>query len=439
MLSNEDNEKLTRVGRGTVMGDLMRRYWQPVLYSYELPEPDGVAVRVRLLGENLIAFRNTHGQVGLMEAHCPHRGAELFFGRNEDGGIRCVYHGWKFDITGRCVDMPNERPTNAFRDKVRTTAYQCEERGGVIWAYMGSGEPPELPLMEWVTVPDENRFLSKRYHECNWAQALEGDLDSSHVGLLHSMLNRDVPGFGFGQRPDGSYNTIGQHLQPIIQAEDTDFGMWVAAQRPSKENAFYWRASAFMLPYYTMIPPSGDGPIHVNIWQPMDDENTMVWSIQYHGARALRDDEIGKLKTGLYEHYGPDDTLPPTTEPGGRWRAKANRSNDFLIDRDAQRTTSFTGLRGFWRQDRAVVESMGPIYDREQEHLGASDLGIVRFRRLMLRVATEMREKGSSPPGLDPKTHLHRPIAAIIEDGDSWQKIINERSVVAPGTWKPSP
>src|SRR4051794_33699126 len=182
MLSKEDNELLTRVGPGTPTGELLRRYWQPALLAAELPEPDGAPLRVRLLGEDLVAFRDTSGQVGLLGAHCPHRGASLFFGRNEECGLRCVYHGWKFDVTGQCVDMPSEPPESNFKDKIHHIAYPCAERGGVIWAYLGPSSPvPPLPALEWINLPPEQRFQAKRMQYCNWVQALEGDIDQSHV------------------------------------------------------------------------------------------------------------------------------------------------------------------------------------------------------------------------------------------------------------------
>jgi phthalate 4,5-dioxygenase oxygenase subunit len=438
MLSKEDNEALTRVGPGTLMGSLLRQYWQPVLRSAELAERDGTPVRVRLLGEDLVAFRDTGGKVGLLPLHCPHRGASLFFGRNEEHGLRCIYHGWKFDVSGNCVDMPNEVGESSTR-RLKKIGYPCSEFGSVIWAYMGPGEPPGMPELEWAHLPESHVFATKRFHECNWAQALEGDLDSSHVGLLHSNLNKDVPSFSYGWRPDGSYNTIGHHRSPRVETHETDFGLWVAARRPSKNGLFYWRATALILPFYTIIPASGDSPLHINIWQPMDDEHTLVWSIEYHGGRPLTQEERARLGSGQYAHYGPDDLLPASSEPGGRWRSKANRSNDFLIDREMQRTTSFTGLRGFWCQDRAAVESMGPIANRTTEHLGSSDVGISRFRRLVLQAARALKKEGRLPPGLHPKTHRVRAVAALVPENQSWVEAVNALSMARPGEWVPAP
>src|SRR5579885_1952307 len=175
MLSQEENELITRVGPGTPMGAALRRYWLPALLVEELPAPDCPPVRVRLLGEDLVAFRDSMGQLGLLGAHCPHRGASLFFGRNEECGLRCVYHGWKFDVAGACVDMPSEPEESTFKERVRATAYPCVERGGVVWTYMGPPAlQPPLPELEWALLPEPQRYASKRLQECNWLQAMEG-------------------------------------------------------------------------------------------------------------------------------------------------------------------------------------------------------------------------------------------------------------------------
>src|SRR3982751_776688 len=195
MLTREENELLTRVGPGTPMGNLLRRYWLPAMLAEEVPTPESPPIRVRLLGEDLVAFRDTYSQVGLIAANCPHRGASLFFGRNEEGGIRCVYHGWKFDTSGQCVDMPSEPAESNFKSKIKATAYPCREQGGLIWTYMGPlAEPPGLPELEFTLVPDEQRYISKRYQPTSFAQALEGEIDQSHVSFLHSSLRVEDDG-----------------------------------------------------------------------------------------------------------------------------------------------------------------------------------------------------------------------------------------------------
>ena len=192
MLSQEDNELLTRVGPGTVMGSLMRQYWLPIMLSSEVPEPDCKPLRVKLLGEDLIAFRDADGRVGLVEEHCAHRGASLYFARNEHGGLRCVYHGWMYDVSGRCVDMPNEPAWSNFKDKVSITAYACRERNGLVWAYMGPRkDPPPLPDLEFNLIPPEHVLLWKHLQESNWVQGLEGNIDSSHLSFLHARLDAD--------------------------------------------------------------------------------------------------------------------------------------------------------------------------------------------------------------------------------------------------------
>src|SRR5436309_1373885 len=205
MLSREDNELLTRIGPGTPMGNLMRQYWQPVLLGSELPEPDGPPLRVRLLGEDLVAFRDSRGRVGLLGANCPHRGAPLFFGRNEESGLRCLYHGWKFDVAGRCIGMPNVPPESDYKDKIQHISYSVEERGGVVWAYLRGDEAPPLPGFEWNLLPESHVLMSKQYLECNWVQGLEGDYDGSHISFLHAPLTPSIHSdLGRGGGGDGS-------------------------------------------------------------------------------------------------------------------------------------------------------------------------------------------------------------------------------------------
>ena len=427
---------LTQVGLNTPMGKMLRRYWQPVLLSSELPERDGTPVRVRLLGENLIAFRDTSGKIGLVGNHCPHRGVSLFFGRNEEHGLRCVYHGWKFDVTGRCVDMPNEPSDSTLKDKIRHLAYPCEERGGFIWAYMGpEGKAPPLPDFEWLHVPDSHRYLSKHTQDCNWVQALEGDMDSSHVGFLHATLNKEVPGLQTAEGPARQY--LGQSLQPHFEVMPTEFGVLIGARRSVGEGKDYWRVTAYLVPYYAMIPPTGDAPLRVNIWQPVDDENTLVWRIDYHPVRPLSNAELDNFRSGQFAHVSPAEFQPPTSASGGRWRPVASKENDYLIDRDAQRTSSFSGLKGFWLQDRVVTESMGPIYDRDQENLRSSDAGVIQVRRLLLRAVDAMQNEDTPPPAIDPSCHRARAVSMELPRQASWLEALKEPA--STGAWRRSP
>ena len=432
MLSKEDNELLCRVGPATPMGELMRQYWLPVLLSSELPEPDGPPLRVRLLGEDLVAFRDTRGQVGLLGAHCPHRGASLYFGRNEECGIRYVYHGWKFDVAGHCVDMPSEPPESTFKDRIHHTAYRCAERGGVLWAYLGPRpEPPGLPDLEWALVPAEQRYISKRYEECNWAQAMEGGIDSSHSGFLHNRLNPDE--YQAQQRRGMLYKNRDKH--PQFETVDTAYGVLVGARRAAEEDSYYWRITQWLAPFYTILPPYGESPkLHGHAWVPLDDENTMAWTVTWHPTRPLTEDELNQMRWGYGLHLGLDTLLPPTGEPGSAWRPKANRDNDYLLDREAQRTRVFFGVPGIALQDQAVQESMGPIYDRTQEHLGSSDAAIIQVRRRLLSAARALRDRAETPPGVDaPAAYRVRSAGVVLPRDVLWVEGAKERLVARPG------
>jgi phenylpropionate dioxygenase-like ring-hydroxylating dioxygenase large terminal subunit len=438
-MSNINWRTLTQIGASTPMGALMRSYWQPVLLSSELPDRDGPPVRVRLLGENLIAFRDSSGGVGLLGNHCPHRGASLFFGRNEQNGLRCVYHGWKFDRSGRCVDMPNESPETDFKDRIRHTAYPCEERGGIIWAYMGPTDKaaPPQPDFEWLRVPDSHRYITKHTQDCNWLQALEGDMDSSHVGFLHSTLNRRVPGIQTAD--DGpAREYLAKSLQPHFEVMPTEFGLMIGASRRVAEDKDYWRVTVYVMPFYALIPPTGDAPLRVNIWHPMDDENTLVWRIDYHPARPLTDAELANFRSGQFAHVSPAEYQPPTTAAAGHWRPLADKSNDYLVDRTAQRQTSFSGLKGFWLQDRVVTESMGPIYDRSRENLRSSDAGVVQLRRLLIRSVEAIQNEGMAPPALEASCHRARAVSMELPRSASWKEFVREPAM-AQGSWRISP
>jgi phthalate 4,5-dioxygenase oxygenase subunit len=432
VLTREENELLTQVGPGTPMGDLMRQYWLPALLSAELPRPDGRPVRLRLLGEDLVAFRDTAAKVGLLAEHCPHRDASLFLGRNEESGLRCVYHGWKFDVTGRCVDMPNEPPESSFKEKIRQTAYRCEERQGVIWTYMGPlSEPPGLPELEWTVLPEEQRYITKRYQECNYAQALEGDIDSSHVSFLHSSLNQNTEYRGSARERGMSYMAKDRH--PRFEAVDTDCGVLIGARRDAEEDTYYWRVTPFIMPFHVITPPYGDSPVHSNGWVPIDDDNTMVWSVDYHPTRALTEQELAHLHAGAIAHVPIDGFLPATFEAGSAWKPTANRRNNYLVDYEAQETTAFCGIKGFWCQDMAVVESMGRVRDRTREHLGTTDIGIIRVRRRLMAAAEALRKEGAPPPGLDPATQRVRSTSVVLPRGVSFVEGARDALVAHPG------
>jgi phenylpropionate dioxygenase-like ring-hydroxylating dioxygenase large terminal subunit len=417
MLSREDNELLCRVGPDTPVGALIRQYWIPALLSSEVPEPDGAPVRVRLLGENLIGFRATSGRVGLLQNHCPHRGASLFFGRNEGEGLRCVYHGWKFDCEGACVDMPNEPPESSFKDKVRARAYPCVERNDIVWAYMGPRQtPPPLPDIEPNLLPRGDYTVQKVLRECNWFQALEGDVDTSHLGFLHlGAVKPDATTPG-----SFDYYTVADRA-PRYAVVDTDFGTSYGAYRPAEADTYYWRIAHFLFPFFTMIPTGVLGTqILVRAWVPIDDDHVMFWSIAAPRTRQ------GRAAAGVAT--GPGfEFLPDTTDWLGRFRLTQHKANDYLLDREAQRTTSFTGIPGIPQQDQAITESMGPIIDRTHEHLGSSDVMIIRSRRRVIAAARALREAGVTPPGVDrPEVYRHRSGGVILPRDADWLEATRE-------------
>jgi phthalate 4,5-dioxygenase len=430
MLSKADNELLTQTGPGTPMGALLRQYWLPVLLSEELPTSDGAPERVRLLGEDLIAFRDSAGRVGLLAAHCAHRGASLFFGRNEESGLRCVYHGWKYDVTGRCVDMPNEPPESSFKDRVVQLSYPCVEQNGIIWAYLGPrSETPRLPYLEWALLPTEQRYITKRWAECNYTQGLEGDLDSSHVGFLHAPLDRfraaqDARTWG----ASGSFERFYADVQPRFETKESECGLMIGVRRAAGGDRIYWRVTQFLMPFFTLIPPFGDDQtIRAKVWVPIDDETHMNWTISAHASRPFTDQELAVLRSGATAHVGVDQFLPATSEPGSQWKAIANRENDFLLDRQAQATEAFSGLPGNWGQDGGIIASMGPIYDRSSEHLGASDTGVIQVRRMLLRSARALQQAGATPRGVDEPAGYHtRAVSMELPAGASWVDAGNE-------------
>lgn len=395
MTTASESELLTRVGPGTPMGNMMREYWIPALLSSEL-KADAPPTRLMLLGEKLIAFRDSAGRVGILDHRCPHRCASLFFGRNEESGLRCTYHGWKFDVDGNCLDQPNVPSHQAFPERVKAKAYRAVERYGIVWTYMGKrAEPPPLPCFEAVMIADEadrNLFCVQR--ECNWLQGLEGDIDTSHFSFLHmgGMRPEDVD-----PSNDGRYALI--NPAPEYHVADTDWGTMYTAYRPAEANSTYWRVAHFLFPFWT-IPPDGAFTDHViaRAWVPLDDTHTMFFHISWKkNTPGLRKKKDGSQIPGAT--IG-NKFLPNDSSWLGRWRLAANASNDYLIDRDAQRLDNYSGIDGIHLQDQALTESMGGIVDHTFEHLAVSDLMITRTRRRILQAARAAAE-GIAPPGVD--------------------------------------
>lgn len=394
MITQRENEILTQVGPDTPMGRFMREYWMPACLSSELVA-DREPVRLLILGEKLIGFRDSTGRVGIMDQRCPHRCASLYFGRNEHNGIRCVYHGWKFDVEGNCVEMPNVPEKFDFSPKVKAKAYRTHERNGVIWIYMGAKEQaPPLPEIEAMLLPSDKVRVRCTQRTCNWLQSLEGDIDTSHFGFLHlgSVTADQVD-------PNNMHVHAVLNRQPLYHIKETEYGTMYCGYRDADPGNIYYRFSHFAFPFFTLYP---DGTFEDHIvaqaWVPMDDTHTMVFNFSYtNRTEALRNDKDGKPLPG-FEH--DMEFLPNTNDWYGRFRLKANTSNDFFLDRDAQRDNSYSGMQSVPIQDMAIIESMGAIVDRTFEHLAPSDRMVLVTRRALLKAVKENETGGKATPWL---------------------------------------
>jgi len=418
VLKAEDNEILTRVGPGTLMGELLRRYWTPACLSAEIPEPGSPPARVRLLGENLVAFRDTRGRIGLVQENCPHRGASLYFGRNEDAAIRCVYHGWAFDVDGTCVDMPSEPVP--FCEKVRMKAYPVHESGGIIWAYLGPRETM-TPFRDFGTdgLPREKWSATKTITTCNWVQAMEGNIDTSHISHLHQWDGiDDIPDDG-SDKPGYPSNAMSWKFwrhdrAPRLEVDDAWFGYRYAGIRTTPNGNTHVRITAYVVPYTTMVA-SVPWSQRQGVFVPMDDENTARYSFAVQAPPNIHE-------------YGGENlfAIAPFTNAVRSGRTgilprEYTAGNDYRIDREVQRTATFSGVADFVSQDFMVTESMGPIYDRTQEQLGSTDKAITRMRHILISAAKGLAA-GKEPPAVG--DHDYRFIVGaekILEPGEDWR------------------
>ena len=423
VLSAQDNEVLTRTGAGTPMGDYFRRFWLPVLLSEELPERDGAPVRVKIMGEDLVAFRDSDGRVGLLDPVCPHRGANLFFGRNEECGLRCAYHGWKYDVDGRCVDMPTMPRDSRFRDKIRAGAYPTREWGDFVWAYLGPrDEMPPLPEIEFALVPPAYRFVSKKLQQCNWAQACEGALDTAHFSFLH------MPVWSATDAIEATVSKSSVDVErtrwmrddprPEFHVLPHEVGFAAGGARKADGNDIYWRIAQFMVPNHALTPNAFPGEnIHGQTWVPITDELCWVFCYSWNPDRPLTDDERRAFHAGRSVHAAVDE----------RWVPVRNRDNDYLIDRMDQKRKTFTGIQGVSEQDAMIQDSQGLIADRSREHLGPTDLAIIEFRKLVLQGARDL-EKGVAPEArLDAAAYRVRGGSIVADAGLSFAETMVRR------------
>jgi nitrite reductase/ring-hydroxylating ferredoxin subunit len=422
------------------MGDLLRRYWIPACLSSELPEPDNAPIRVRLLSEDLVAFRDTSGKVGLVAEHCPHRGASVYFGRNEDCGLRCVYHGWKFDVDGNCVDMPNEPAESNFKNKVTIAAYPTHESGGVIWTYMGPRETL-TPFRDFgtETLPKEHISASKSYRYCNWIQSMEGNLDTAHISWLHQYNAIDDIPDDDSDKPGYPSNAMSLKFwrhdrSPRLDVVDQWYGMRYAGIRTTPNGHCHVRINAFVVPNITLVAsiPFGTG---LAIYAPIDDDHCWRYALSAQPPSNPR--LLGGERRSSPATNWPYVNLP--RQLSGISVRKYVAENDYMIDRYTQKTSTFTGVPEFVSQDLMVTESMGPIYDRTQEHLGTTDTGIIRMRTILLDAAKGLAE-GKRPPAVGAENNYRgvRSAEKILASDEDW-RVLGTDADPAVREWQLAP
>ncbi|MGE0747866.1 MAG: Rieske 2Fe-2S domain-containing protein [Rhodospirillales bacterium] len=413
MLTRDQNDLVTRTGPGTPGGALMRRYWQPAALTEEL-DPKRPVKALRLLGEDLVLFRDGHGDYGLIGRHCAHRGTDLANGRLENNGLRCCYHGWLYDVRGRCLEQPAEPKGSTFHRKVRHAGYPCAERNGIVFAYMGPGEPPPFPAFDCFAAPDPFTFAYKGHIDCNWLQLLEGGIDPCHVSFLHRFFEDADPAEGYGkqfrdQMADGAgplTKIMREYDCPQIEAEETDYGLRIFALRDMGART-HVRVTNLVFPNLIVIPLSDD--MIISQWHvPIDDEHSWWYDIFSSYSRPMDKAAMRDQRRPL---IAPPDYVPTR-----------NRSNGYGYDPEEQRTRTYTGLgEDINVHDAWAIESAGPIQDRTTEHLGASDKAIIANRRMLLR-AIEGLDKGTVLPAAGAAAgDLRGPVAVdMVGSSDGW-------------------
>jgi phthalate 4,5-dioxygenase len=412
MMTQEENELLTRTGRGTPGGELLRRYWQPVALSEELPA-GAAPISMKILGEDLVLFRDDKGRVGLLGIHCSHRGTDLSYGRVEDGGLRCLYHGWLYDIGGRCLQQPGEPGVGEHRDAIRHPAYPCKETGGVIFTYLGPGTPPLLPNYEFLNAPPERLYVNKIFHECNYLQANEGNIDPVHLSFLHRFLeNREERYRGVRGAEESHYNLVARNIAPILDVELTDFGVRIYTVRRLEGDKAYLRVSYFILPNLSAFPgQTGGEGYSVNWHVPTDDDHHWKYTFVYSAGAPLDKKMVNRERSELTPDY----------------RLVCNEANRFMQDRESMKSKTYAGMSsGFQAHDAFATASQGAIQDRTEEHLVSSDKAIVAARKLLEKAIRDVQE-GREPPHVvrEPSqnrfTHL-LVISDMIPDTGHWKE-----------------
>ena len=417
-MTREENELLCRVEGKAPMGQLMRRHWLPLCLSEEVLERDGAPVRARLLGEDLVVFRDTNGKLGVLGEYCLHRRASLSFGRNEECGLRCLYHGWKFDVEGNVIDMPSEAPGAAQRLGKKTKSYPAREAGGFVWIWMGPKEAMrEFEPPAWAPKPDIRYAIVKIHTDCNWAQVLEGSIDSAHSSSLHST-NMPPAEVEAATATDSAWLRPSNDKAPRLQFEATSYGFRYAAIRKpirNPETHQYVRTTLFIAPFTVLIPPNNQYNL-AQMLVPVDDVNTMFYWIAWHpdpakgiSQQAWRAFCAAEVGVDLDENY----------------RKKRNLANRYLQDREAMKRGDWTGIQGIPAQDMAMWESMGPITDRSEDHFGSSDLAVAQFRRMMVAAAKKFQEGAPAIGTTEPRI-AHVKLASfegVVPKSTAWRSL----------------
>lgn len=422
MLSAADNERLTLVGPDTPMGKTLLQYWIPVCCSAQLTEPDGPPIRIRVLGKNYVVFRDTQGIVGVLDDLCPHRGASLTYGRNEEGGLRCLWHGWKFAADGRLLEASN-MPDGRFKETFRANAYPVEEGGGLIWVYFGPRDnPPPRPVYVWETLPDTHVCIVPIELECNWVQAIENLFDSSHASVLHTDFANIMEQ---GNWLASGAAALNSDKLPTVEVERTDFGMHYAAIRSQGDSKRYVRVTTFAAPFVGFVPNGGNGFIGV----PMDDTHCRFYTLIWDTESELVDGRGEKIMAsiGLNEEAVRERGLQPMQPP---CTGVIPPRNVFPQDRVGMGAkTTWSGLGNLTAEDAAMVTS-SPIYDRSLEHLVPADHAVVTVRRILLD-CVKRTEQGESPVGINSKTPSVKITArdAVLAADEDWRTLVPQHVV----------